>query len=354
MDIAIHKILDDGAVEEMCIANGGPWGGNTVNKALADLLGKYWSSAFVTKIQQERQLQWLMIERDFENAKRSSKINEKDSLFLFTINPPIIRLYQEETGNNIFWTKEDNSNFYTNDDCQLVISKTTVDQLFLPTVQHVLDKINHLISDKVIKVDYMFLVGGFTSCQYLTDSIKKAFKEKITILIPDAPQLAVLKGAVKFGRNPNVIKKRIMPRTYGFSKSILYDPCVHDSSKMYLCEGKERCDIFHKLVTVGQHVDVDEEIREYRAPLRSDQTVVPCTIFETTEEDVMYIDHPSIKNTHISLNVPVPDAADGGDRDVIVYIKFGTSEIRARGRRRDDQNGEWYHTVVEYTPYKTI
>ena len=193
MDIAIHKILDDGAVEEMCIANGGPWGGNNVNKALADLLGKYWSSAFVAKMQQERQLQWLMIEREFENAKRSSNINEKDSLFVFTINLPIIRLYQEEAGNNIFWTKEDNSNFYINGDCQLVISKTTVDQLFLPTVQHVVDKINHLISDKLIKVDYMFLVGGFTSCQYLTDSIKKTFKEKITILIPDDPQLSVLK-----------------------------------------------------------------------------------------------------------------------------------------------------------------
>ena len=141
-----------------------------------------------------------------------------------------------------------------------------------------------------------------------------------------------------------------MPRTYGLISAIRYDPCVHDSSKMFICEGEKRCNIFRKLVTVGQHVDVDEEIENKRSPLRSDQTLIQCPIFETTEEDVMYIDHPSIKNTHISLNVPVPDAADGGDRKVIVYIKFGTSEIRARGRRRDDQNGKWYNTIVEYTP----
>ena len=305
----------------------------------------------MTKLQQVHQLIWLLMERDFENAKRTTKINENDSLPLFSISVPILQFYEQETEKKITSVKD--TNFYIDDNYQLVISKTIVDQLFRPTVKHIVDTIQNLISEKLTEVDYMFLVGGFISCPYLTDAIKEAFKDKITILIPDDPQLAVLKGAIQFGKNPNVIKKRIMQRTYGSFVSRLYDPCVHDPSKMYFSAGgEERCDIFMKLVTVGQYMNVDEEIERRYVPITSEQTLISFGIYETTEEDVIYKDHPSIKNTHVRLNFPVPEAEEGGDRSIVVYIRFGASEIRARARYSDNPFGKWHHTIVEYTPSK--
>ena len=352
MDIAVHKILDDESVEEMCIANGGPWGGNTVNKAFVNLLRTYWGSDFVTKLQQEKQKIWLSMEREFENTKRYPQINERDSLPLISVRVPILLFFEQETRKDITSVKD--KNFYINDLYQLVISKATLDQLFGPTVQRIVDTIKNLFSEKLTKVDYIFLVGGFISCPYLTAAIKKAFKEKITILIPDDPQLAVLKGAIQFGKNPNVIKKRIMPRTYGICVTPLYDPSVHDPTKAYLYAGEEkRCYVFAKLVTVGQRVDVDEEIEKKGIPVTSKQSSILLNIYETTEEDVIYMDHPSIKNTHVSLTVPVPHTEEGGDRSIVVYIRFGASEIRARARCTvNTAFGKWYHAIVEYTPKK--
>ena len=328
----------------MCIANGGPWGGNTINQALVDLLGNYWGCDFMTKLQQVQQPIWLLMMREFENAKRTSNINKKASLDLFSISKCILQFYKEETGKEITSIKD--KNFYINEDYQLVISKAIVDQLFERTVKHTVDTIKNLISEKLTKLDYMFLVGGFISCPYLTDAIKEAFEDKITILIPDDPQLAVLKGAIQFGKNPNVIKKRIMPRTYGYCASEL---CPY--KRYFLIKKYVRRNMFRKLVTVEQHVDVDEEIEVKGVPVTSDQNTLLFEIYETAEEDVVYIDHKSVKNTHASLTVPLPESEDGRDRSVVVYVRFAASEIRLRARCSDNAFfGKWYDAIVEYTP----
>ena len=39
VDITVHEVLDDGNVRELYKANGGPWGGKSVNDAFLHFLG---------------------------------------------------------------------------------------------------------------------------------------------------------------------------------------------------------------------------------------------------------------------------------------------------------------------------
>ena len=349
MDITVHKLLDDGAVEEMCIADGGPWGGNAVNRAFEELLKKCWGSDFIAKLQQTDQVQWSSIQRSFEQAKRTPNIKELGQVGLWHVGIPVVRLYEKLKQKDI--TDVRDSNLYINDDCQLVATSSGINKLFQLTVRNVMDKVKYLLSEKVTNVDYMFVVGGFASSVYLTDSLKMAFDKKTQILIPNDPQLAVLRGAVKFGQNPDIIRKRVMPRTYGVDVSPVFDPLLHDPvKKKYDIEGTEYCDTFYKLVTVGQHVDITQEIESVYVPLESTQKNITFSFFETEQMDAMYEDEPHLTKMQSHLRVPIPDASEGGDREVELFVKFGTTEIRARARRHKEPHGEWYHTVMEYSP----
>ena len=61
-------------------------------------------------------------------------------------------------------------------------------------------------------------------------------------------------------------------------------------------------------------------------------------------------DEPHVTEMQSRLCVPIPDASEGGDRDVELFVRFRTTEIRARARREKEPHGEWYHTVIEYSP----
>ena len=348
VDIAVHKILDDGAVEEMCIADGGPWGANAVNRAFEELLKKCWGSDFIAKLQQTDQVQWTSIQRSFEQAKRTPNIKELGQVALWHVGVPVVKLYDKVKKKDIEEVRD--NNLYINDDYQLMATRSGINELFRPTVHKIIDKVKHLLTDKVTNVAYIFVVGGFASSAYLTDSLKMAFGTKTQILIPNDPQLAVLSGAVKFGKNPDIVRKRVMPRTYGMKESPVFDPLLHDPVKKYDIEGTEYCYTFDKLVTVGQHVDITQEIDRVYLPIESTQKIITFEFYETKQMDALYPDEPHLTKIQSELNVPISDASEGGDRSVELFIQFGTTEIRARARRHKEPHGEWYHTVMEYSP----
>ena len=95
----------------------------------------------------------------------------------------LVRLYEKMHKKDIILARD--VHLYMNDDYQPMATSAGIDKLSQPTVQNVIDKVKHLLSDKVTNVDN--------------------FSKNISILIPDDPQLAVLRGAVNFVQNPNII-----------------------------------------------------------------------------------------------------------------------------------------------------
>ena len=112
----------------------------------------------MTNMQLEKQLRWLMIESESLKMLRFSNLNEMASLFPCSTNISMLNSYAKKTG-KIFL--ETDTNFYINADSQLVTTKTTVDQPVLATLQHAVDTMENRISNKLLKIDCMFLVGVF-------------------------------------------------------------------------------------------------------------------------------------------------------------------------------------------------
>jgi hypothetical protein len=63
----------------------------------------------------------------------------------------------------------------------------------------------------------------------------------INVLIPEEPELAVMKGAVLFGFNPSVITARVAMLTYGTNSYIPFKNGIHPENKKVVVDGEEFC-----------------------------------------------------------------------------------------------------------------
>ena len=84
-------------------------------------------------------------------------------------------------------------------------------------------------NDQLKDVSNIVLVGGYAESKLLQDCIKSKFSSK-TVIIPNQPGLAVLKGAVIFGHDPSIIAERICRYTYGIGCSLPFDDKFHEES----------------------------------------------------------------------------------------------------------------------------
>ncbi len=121
------------------------------------------------------------------------------------------------------------------------------------------------------KVDFIFMVGGFSESKYLKKEIISEFeKENVQILVPRRPQISVIRGACMYGLNPRSISSRIAKLTYGINTLTTFDPEKHPEEKKVIIEGEEFCeDVFDPFVRAGDSVSIDEIHTKTYCPVRA-------------------------------------------------------------------------------------
>ena len=91
-----------------------------------------------------------------------------------------------------------------------------VQKLFDPVVEQVLQAIENVDSAVLFRrFSYLLLVGGFAESLYMQQAIKNRFSQRTTVLVPEQPQLAIIRGAVRYGHQPEEVKSRISKFSYG-------------------------------------------------------------------------------------------------------------------------------------------
>ena len=91
------------------------------------------------------------------------------------------------------------------------------------------------------------MVGGFSGADVLQNAVQKAFSD-IDVFLPVDGSLSVLKGAVIYGHNPDVVSSRVCNFTYCLDLCENFDPEIHSLEKQYGVDGEVNCtDIFNTL-----------------------------------------------------------------------------------------------------------
>ncbi|XP_030905853.1 heat shock 70 kDa protein 12A-like isoform X1 [Melopsittacus undulatus] len=325
IDITVHEIQENHYLKELHRASGGGWGGNRVDQNFIDFLREIFVDGVWNEYEEKysTELQHMMYSFGLQKCSAS----REDVYIRCYYN--LTKLAERKKNISQFFNKHNGVVWC---DGVFMVTYEKMKTFFNYSIRNIIHTLR-VILDKpeMAMVQYILLVGGFSSSIILRDEISEAFSEKYHILCPLDAQAAIVKGAVLFGVNPYIVASRVSAQTYGVEVAQEFDAAIHDCSKKRISEkdGYIYCtDLFKKLVGIDESVNINEDAQYYFHPLEADQTQAKFSFYCTEKQDAQYVDEEGIEFLG-SCTVPMPDTKLGKKRQLKLDIKFGLTEFKA-------------------------
>lgn len=330
--MTVHEIQENGTINEIHQATGGPAGGQNINIKFKELLEKIFSKRIIENYIREHPVDWLYLMNDFEVKKRGKRAYQGETT---RIRLPIsfVSKFAIERGCDINTFIQEH---YSLNDIKvqrneyLCLEAKVVRELFDPVLDQINTHLSNLFArENLSGVKYVFLVGGFAESALLQERIKRYFGNSYRIMVPQYASLAVVQGAVMFGQNPEVFQSRVMTASYGIRVHRLFLDGLHPESKKIVVNGIPRCkDIFFKFVKVDEVVRVGE-IRRFPgfAPLTGGQKRVKIDFYKSEVAEAEFVTDDGVRKVPCQgLVLETPEAWK--TRDIEINLSFGGTEIK--------------------------
>ncbi|XP_018518220.1 heat shock 70 kDa protein 12A-like [Lates calcarifer] len=318
IDITVHEVLDGGALKELHKASGNDLGGQTVDKKFKEFLREIFCHGVWDEYESNYPSEVQRIMYDFAVLKQE----DDDAQITCPFNLGTIAQRRQEI-EKFFETVEGASW----NDGSIKISKQKMKSFFIESLNGITKSLREIL-DKDFNIQFILLVGGYAESKILRGHINDQFGDQCKVLCPFRAQEAIVKGAVKFGRNPEVVASRKSAFTYGIATCEKFKS-RHKAEKKFTADGRELCrDIFMKLVKIGENVGWNETREHILLPVEADQTAMKITFYCTEKKNAKYVDEWGVDDVG-SITVSMPDTRGGRARQIRLEIRFGSTEITA-------------------------
>lgn len=321
MDITIHEVLSGGRMKELHKATGGAWGGTYVDDKFFDIIKEIVGEKNFESFKKEDLAGYNDLCKDLEVKKR--EINTESTKISFIIPNLLAKKIPKDYDPEKLEYKKG----------KLELKMPIIKKWFSEICNSIVSHLKELLEEQEKKqrnIDSILMVGGFSESSFLQETMKKAFPNK-HIIVPNEAGLAVLRGAVLFGHDPQIVASRVAKVTYGVNTlSKIQDGKDVSANRITDIKGvKYEKDVFSKHVTKGDDLILDE-VQEQKTyyPIFPDQKSVQFSVYTSTEKDPRYVD--GCKKLG-SFDVKIPDTTEGTDRKVVVRFIFGGTEIKVEG-----------------------
>ncbi|KAK7097173.1 heat shock 70 kDa protein 12B-like [Littorina saxatilis] len=329
IDVVAHKIRKDGRVRELFRATGGAWGGTIIDRQFHTLMESIFGTEFIEAFCHEYSKDYVELLQDFEIKKRGECDNIRVSLPYNFCNfrhggvsvQQAIKSYAASSENDVKFSSG-----------KLVLSSAVVTSLFADALKQINEHVEMLLQKPKIKdLQYIFLVGGFAESSRLQTSLRDAFGERVTILVPEEASLSVVKGAVAFGHDPSAICQRICRFTYGVGSYLPFAEGEHREDLRVNSDGMDLCKhIFQTWALTGEVIGHNEVWQETYTPIINNQKGIIFEFFRCGNKNVKYTDEKGVEKCGF-LVVEMPDPTGGRERAVDLEVIFGGTEIKVVG-----------------------
>ncbi|XP_076112306.1 heat shock 70 kDa protein 12A-like isoform X1 [Mytilus galloprovincialis] len=340
VDITAHEKLDEHTMVELCKATGDDCGGSSVDKEFLQIFDDIVGKDVMKSLACEEVDSYLDLCRSFETTKRkleASSIRPKVTITFpfFAIDKLCKRKRDKEFETLLSESKYSQKITLKND--KLIIDLEFMKSLFRKVIDRTIKLIRNTFSNgKARDITTLLLVGGFSECHLVQEEIRKAFSDK-TVISPDDPGLAVLKGAVLFGHMPNLIQSRFTRRTYGRRIKPLFNSNLHDRSRLVVEDGEERCEgVFEAFMTANESIQVGTKVKVSYHTIRRRQDKINVAIYVTEEETIpKYVDEKGCRKIG-EFVIDIPNPTDER-RHGVVQFTFGDTEIKAKAMETESK-----------------
>lgn len=353
MDVTAHQIEDDDFISEIYHATGGDHGGTKVDQEFQDLLDTIFGKIFMDEFRSSHPSDWLELMNDFEVKKRADRVMTGDPTRIRLpanfIN--LLRHESQEDYNSII-QKNLGPNYQSKEikisKDYLCLGPITMRNLFEPAITSILSHLKALLAKPKLKgVKLLFLVGGFSESPLLQTRIREELKDRYHILIPHDAQTAVVKGAVMFGKRPDIVVERCLSETYGTECYVDFIHGVHRKDMIEFIEGRAKCNkIFSVLARENEKVKIGQckKTSKY-SPVRASQTRIGFPFFTSRNPDVVYTTDEGVRRLPGYIIVQSPDTSKGTERLIELRLYFET-EIKVVGV--DLETGNEASTYIDF------
>lgn len=294
-DITVHQKCEDNTLEEILPPTVGPWGGNSVNdqfmKMFIESMGKWVFGEFKRKHMED----YVDMKRCFEAKKRSFKA-EPGGVIRIPVPQTLRQMFNEVITFKEAIDKTEMLKSVKFSTGKLIMDNSLFCSFFKKSIDGIVKHIDEiLLAPEAKDVKIILMVGGFSECLHVQDSIKKHF-EQVSVFVPENPALAVLKGSVYLGHIPDAIPRRRARYTYGFQTWPEFNEAIHPKEKRIQCGNSSRCrDVFFKIVSKGENVKPGLKKSQFFLAPRNRENIVECGLFVSDEKDPKFVDDPGCR-----------------------------------------------------------
>ena len=328
LDLTAQRVVNDTEMEVMCTAQGGSLGGSRVNNNIMALLREAFGKETMDNFKTASPLAFLEMMSAIELKKKSvCKDKQIPMNIMFcqefaetcriSLNASPAESLSEEMKMKGFKVRSST----------LSLPHSSVISAFNEVTQPITAQVDDLLKRSEVEgVTHIMMVGGFSDFKIIQEQMKQKFSPEYTVLVLDDASSVIMKGAVLYGHNPDIIKARRATKTYAVE---LWPPFVEgqhpESRKVKSYDGQflVKCGL-HTLVTRGEVIHTDETRRVAVTPVYVNQPSIPIKLFKTDKIMVEYADEPGLKQVATCV-CKLPGT--GMNREALVKFKFGGTAV---------------------------
>ena len=209
MDISLVEVQKDLTLKVVHKTSKGECGGARVDQSFKEMIEALVNPADLEQFALKNALDYIDMFRDFEIKKRCLKYETEGQIIMKI--PVSLYLYYKMAREDFPHTH--NMSKYKDEvrlvRDKLIISAECFKEFFKVACSDIVEHIRQMIhSPEVRGTDKIIMIGGFSESPMLQQVVKNAFPQ-CSIIIPQEPGMAVLKGAVLFGHNPHMTTAQI-------------------------------------------------------------------------------------------------------------------------------------------------
>lgn len=339
IDISVKEVLSDRSLKELHRASGNGLGGDSINLRFFGYFKKVFGSKAMSIFKNENKHKAALydLETEIELKKRNLDFDQRGNIKLNI--PPIMFDIFEEFEKKDFDDHIETLKGLSFKRDKMFVNQEIVGEIFKPSVTSLVQLIQDIIAQEhVKKISDIIMVGGYSQSRIISKTIKDLFEhEKVNVIIPNDPDLAVLQGAVMYRYWPEVVRTRRSPYTYGTRLLRLWLEGDDESKKVRRGKSKEIfCgDHFEKFVTLNEEFETGQTATLEVYPVEADTTEMAIDVYTSDKSDPRYTTDSGCVRLG-RLVVHMPDTTNGLDRRADVTMTMGSTEIVVQGKMMPD------------------
>ena len=322
----MHEIQEDDTIKEICAANGGDWGGTSIDKKFVGLLHDIFGADTIEAISHRYKDDYMHIMSSFEVLKKTLMPDTSKNIKI-PVPASVFNTYKELTKEDLRHggrVQPHLKHYIKFEEDKIRVDAYVIKGLYHDTCEHIVIHMNGFFDKRELRnVSKVLMVGGFSESKILQDEMKKAFPNK-TFIIPEEAGQAVLKGAVMYGHCPTFIKSRICRFTYGIEAYRNFQPGLdRPERKVVKTFGDTNYFLCEKSFSVhahrGESIDVGESRGKHEyVPSEPGIQKMKVSVYRSSDKMPLYTDEESCEKV-----------GDTG-RPVTVEMIFGDTELRVQ------------------------